>query len=94
MLYSPAVPSHAENDSENTTPAEPNFDLLQIFADCEEKESKMMLTQYKEQVNTNNKSATSSKTLVTKKSFPKKSPAFTSCSFGSVGSINIHFHKH
>ena len=77
----------------NMTPAEPNFDLLQILADCEEEDSSMMLTQYKQQVDTASKSSTSSKTLVSKKASLKKVRTFTSCSFRSFGSIHIHFYK-
>ena len=82
---------------------DPNFDLVEILADFQNDHDNEDLvlgaTQYEALVE-NGATAiatnTTSKTIISKKipSPKKQTPTFNTCRFGSIGTINIHIHKH
>ena len=93
--YQPPVPV---NDT-------PDFDLMSLITEVEndgipDEELLVMVTQCEQSVTPVNQNAViptmaSNKTAVMRRSTTScPSQTFTGCTFGSVGTINIHIHKH
>ena len=79
---------------------DPNFDLMSLLAEVEDEipdeDLVLATTQCEQSMLTNDVTTptTTTKTAVVKKSSTYPNPTFTGCTFGSVGTINIHIHKH
>lgn len=64
-----------------------DFDFLDFMADAETDQDIVMAANQMETMMAN------STTTVMKKTNPKSSTAFTNCTFGNIGTLNIHIHK-
>ena len=85
-----------QNDQEAPVNDVTDFDLMQIVAEIQEDESGdndllLVATQYENSVRTETKTTMMAK----KRMSPRKlNHAFSGYTFGSVGTIKIHIHKH
>lgn len=89
------VPYEAPNNQKNTTPVAPDFDLqaiLQEFNNADDDDNDLLLAAT--QIEKNH--CTTKTAMVKKTSSPHQKPReiFQNCTFGNIGSINIHIHKH
>ena len=78
------------SERENQTEQEPSFDLMKIPAEFEgtDEDIVMAATQFKTSIQTN-------KVAIMKKPTPASTATnpFNNCTFGNIGSINVHIHK-
>ena len=87
--YTPPVQTNNMQQDSNL----PDLDLMAIVSEFEGvNDDQLMLAA------TQVESTTLTKTTIMKKNSPKLPPAptptFTNCSFGNIGTLNIHNHKH
>ena len=87
----PYQPHHKVSDT-------PDFDLMALIAEVENQEipdEEMVLAATQcEQSLTTPQSTSTTKALMKKTTTTNTAPTFTGCTFGSIGTINIHIHKH
>ena len=94
-----AVVPYNNNIEKNPIPAQaesPNFDLMELLSETidgvNDDELVMAAAQYDETVVPSAKiTTTTSNTAVMKRSHP--TTTFTNCTFGTIGTLNIHIHK-
>ena len=88
--YTPPVPTNNMQQDSNV----PNFDLMAIVSEFEGADDDQLMLAATQIEST----STLTKTTIMKKNCPKLPPAptqtFTNCSFGNIGTLNIHIHKH
>ena len=84
--YQPQAQSNKSNDNGI------NFDLLlQLLSEVDDEELVLAATQVEAQTEDQNTKKTS---VMARTVSQKKNTTFTGCTFRSVGTINIHIHKH
>ena len=92
------VPVSPTEKQHQEAPNVPDFDILDFLCnDNEQDDNELLLatSQFEQQHVPQMVSTVKTKTVVTKKSSPKRAiPTFAGCSIGSIGTINIHIHKH
>ena len=68
-----------------------NFDLLQLITDAEnDPELVLAATQIENSETNTTKFKT---TMMTKCNSPRKPQVFSGCTFGNIGTLNIHIHR-
>lgn len=89
----PCDQPHTSN-TENNTPTVPDFDISKIIQEFQNSNDDEDLLLAATQIEKEN--FTSKTTMMKKTSSPNIHPrqVFQNCSFGNIGSINIHVHKH
>ena len=76
----------------NSEQEEYDFDILNIINDLDDDQQLVLAATQME----SNYQHSVTKSVIAKKSSPKKAtmPTFAGCTFGSIGTLNIHIHKH
>ena len=89
--------THAQEEQLLPAAKSPDFDILDFLCDTENDDQELLMaaTQYeKQQELVQMVSTTTTKAVISKKnSLQKNVPTFAGCSFGSIGTLNIHIHK-
>ena len=84
----------AQEQQEVQSSSDFNFDLLQMITDAEDDEQLVMAATQVENQMCENKSTTSLKmALMSKRNSPRRPQVFQNCTFGSIGTLNIHIYK-
>ena len=101
IQHQPPIPLEDAIVPYQPRPENANFDLMSLIAEVQNEEIPdedlvLAATQYEESMPNDQQislpTSTSTKTALMRKSY-QPSP-FTNCSIGSIGTINIHIHKH
>ena len=85
-------PYQASNkDQDQNQNRDLNFDLLQLITDAkDDQELVLAVTQIENQTS---HPTTSRMAMMAKRNSPRKPKVFSGCTFGNIGTLNIHIHK-